>query len=1116
MNKPRIQQHLRDFNFRQLFIEGLGWDHPPASAEIIVDGQPYTLPAIAHKRGMVAFQFSAPDGERLPDYALRRKIEQQITRTAHEHLIIFTDAARTTQIWQWVKREPGKPTACREHTLYRNQSGEALIQKLENIAFTLAEEETLTLVDVIAGAGKGFDVQRVTKRFYDQFKKEHARFLTFVEGIDVAADRAWYGSVMLNRLMFVYFIQRKGFLDGDLHYLRHRLQRCQEEKGRDKFYSFYRYFLLRLFHEGLGGKARSPELQDLLGRIPYLNGGFFEPHIIEQTYGRIQIPDRAFERIFDYFDQYQWHLDERPLRDDNEINPDVLGFIFEKYINQKQMGAYYTQEDITGYMSRNTIIPFLFDAARKACKPAFAGDNAVWQLLQADPDRYIYPAIKHGIKLDIHSQPPTPLKAPLPLPPEIERGVDTTKPNLIERRKAWNKPAPPEYALPTEIWREVVARRQRYAELHTKLANGEVRDINDLITLNLDIVQFAQDVLRNCDRPELLRAFWRALEKISVLDPTVGSGAFLFAALNILKPLYEACLERMEAFVGDLDRSGEKHRPEKFSDFRAVLARVGAHPNADYFILKAIILNNLYGVDIMEEATEICKLRLFLKLAAQVDPDPAKDNFGIEPLPDIDFNIRAGNTLVGYATADEVRRAFKEETGGQGKLLLGESSSAYKRFEENVELADRAFGLFRTMQTDHGMDTREFADAKKNLRQKLKVLEVELNKCLAADYGIKTSDRPAYTNWLSTHIPFHWLVEFYGIVTSGGFDVIVGNPPYVSAAKVRRTYTVKNLKTLACPDIYAWVLERVNALLRSEGRSGMIVPLSLGFSGDFDDIRNVLYSENSLNWFSSYGRIPSALFNFDVRVRNTIHLGKKSRGEKVNYTTRLHRWFDAARPVLFTTLEYARFRPNLWKGRIPKLNTQRLVNAFERLCESSKATLDASTSPRATRHVLHFKKTAYNWLNYCRDLPPCFEGERRVEHTMFGDIHFPDRPSLDLAMLLANGKWMFAYWCAIADDFHVTRWNFADFPADLSKLSVEHRTALLEHVEDLEQAMADATQFKLNAGRRVGNYNLAKCRHVTDKTDTLIANALGIADAWDDVELYYVQVVKTDFSDDAE
>ena len=77
----------------------------------------------------------------------------------------------------------------------------------------------------------------------------------------------------------------------------------------------------------------------------------------------------------------------------------------------------------------------------------------------------------------------------------------------------------------------------------------------------------------------------------------------------------------MEAFVDDLDRSGEKHRPRSSHDFREVLARVAAHPNRRYFIFKSIILNNLFGVDIMEEAVEICKLRLFLKLAAQVEPD---------------------------------------------------------------------------------------------------------------------------------------------------------------------------------------------------------------------------------------------------------------------------------------------------------------------------------------------------------------------------------------------------------------------------------------------------------------------------------------------------------------
>src|SRR5262249_22479321 len=156
-----------------------------------------------------------------------------------------------------------------------------------------------------------FDVERVTKRFYDRFQKEHAAFLKFIAGITESADREWYASVMLNRLMFVYFVQRKGFLDGDHDYLRNRLSRTRAEHGKDKFYSFYRYFLLRLLHEGLGGKARTQELEKLVGRIPYLNGGLFDVHELEKSdrYGKaIQIPDKAFEHIFDYFDQYQWHL----------------------------------------------------------------------------------------------------------------------------------------------------------------------------------------------------------------------------------------------------------------------------------------------------------------------------------------------------------------------------------------------------------------------------------------------------------------------------------------------------------------------------------------------------------------------------------------------------------------------------------------------------------------------------------------------------------------------------------------------------------------------------------------------------------------------------------------
>src|SRR5690606_2263061 len=102
-------------------------------------------------------------------------------------------------------------------------------------------------------------------------------------------------------------------------------------------------------------------------------------------------------------------------------------------------------------------------------------------------------------------------------------------------------------------------------------------------------------------------------------------------------------------FVGEL---GSDDHPQKYSDFKRVLAQVAQHPNQTYFVLKSIVVNNLYGVDIMAEAVEIAKLRLFLKLVSQVETVNQ-----VEPLPDIDFNIRAGNTLVGFTTREEVRQA---------------------------------------------------------------------------------------------------------------------------------------------------------------------------------------------------------------------------------------------------------------------------------------------------------------------------------------------------------------------------------------------------------------------------------------------------------------------------
>jgi hypothetical protein len=99
--------------------------------------------------------------------------------------------------------------------------------------------------------------EKVVKRFYAEFAKQHEAFLAFIKGMDDALpdkdnfNKKWYASLMMNRLMFCYFIQKKRFLDWNDNYLQDKLKACKKLKGADNFYGFYRSFLLELFHHEL-------------------------------------------------------------------------------------------------------------------------------------------------------------------------------------------------------------------------------------------------------------------------------------------------------------------------------------------------------------------------------------------------------------------------------------------------------------------------------------------------------------------------------------------------------------------------------------------------------------------------------------------------------------------------------------------------------------------------------------------------------------------------------------------------------------------------------------------------------------------------------------------------
>jgi hypothetical protein len=1078
IDRARASTYLKAFDFPKLFIEELGWDRPSSRHGEIVEcnDQQFSLTPVAEKRGVRIFHC----GE-IPDRNLRQRIEREVTKRVYEHLIIFTDPGQTRQIWQWVAREKGKPAAFREHTWLASSAPDPLIQKLYHIAFTLDEEETLTLAEGTRRMRDAFDREEITKRFYEAFKKQHDRFLGFIEGLTSKADRQWYASLMLNRLMFVYFIQKKGFLDADIHYLRNRLTKVRETKGKDHFHSFYRAFLLKLFHGGLATprEERDPETVLLLGNIPYLNGGLFEPHALEADGNTIQIADAAFEGIFGFFDQYEWTLDTRPIEraDGREINPDVLGHIFEKYINQKQMGAYYTKEDITDYITKNTVIPWLFRNAINHDNVAFEPSGAVWRLPRDNPDAYIHSAIKKGVEL--------------PLPAHIEEGIaDPSK------CPDWNKAAPSEYALPTETWREVVDRRRRYGSIRAKMAAGEIISIEDFVTCNLDIRQFARDVVQYAESPDLVRAFWKGIKAITILDPACGSGAFLFASLNILYDLYDACIERMEQFVSSAPEGNGLR--QVYSDFREVLRQLSEHPNRDYFICKSIIIANLYGVDVMDEAVEICKLRLFLKLAAQLERADQ-----IEPLPDIDFNIRAGNSVLGFKTIEDA---------------LSQSARAGLRFDDTLseirvksDDLDQALHLFKLQQTRLGGNVQ--ATDKAIIRQKLGSLKAGLSECFAGLYAPKRPDNdPAWLgDWLLSQKPFHWIIEFHEITSKGGFSVIIGNPPYVEIDKgySRKALLAEYTTCLEAwsrdEDLYTLFVERSLSLIdKTNGAIGLILPLSVAFSTKrpYVALRSAIASAAG-NWhWSHFDRIPSALFGNDVRTRCSIGIYRTgmSPSNPAFFTTSLRRWGIDQRDYLFDGLSYAAFHGDI-RDRIPKLADNIQAGGLAYLLSLKRPLglqlgrpISANTlitmAPTYPAKAVFVAGTAYNWFPVWRSIPPTTDekGRASVPARAIG-FAFESESEADLVFALLCSSLGYWWWAVASDGFNLKKWLVESFPLSPAALPSEFRAGLADLGAQLKTELEKHYVYKDNQGRK-GNFYLPACAAVIKRIDETIDAAL--------------------------
>jgi hypothetical protein len=190
VNIDVMRRHLRRFDLVGLLVDELGWDHHGITVPPIeIDGTEYLLRAVAQKCGFVVFECSPHHDGCIPLAPIRRRIEKQLVKWAHEHLIVFVDAARTTQVWQWTKRRSDGPDLVRCETFYPGSSGNLLLEKLQKMVFDIGEEDRVTIVDAAEKVRRAFDIEKVTKRFYERFRAEHRQFLGMIDGIPNRGDR---------------------------------------------------------------------------------------------------------------------------------------------------------------------------------------------------------------------------------------------------------------------------------------------------------------------------------------------------------------------------------------------------------------------------------------------------------------------------------------------------------------------------------------------------------------------------------------------------------------------------------------------------------------------------------------------------------------------------------------------------------------------------------------------------------------------------------------------------------------------------------------------------------------------------------------------------------------
>lgn len=239
---------------------------------------------------------------------------------------------------------------------------------------------------------KAFSVEALSDDFFDEYRKQYAEFVKFLTGKEyVKKGNKWveqktgepdaqyftsfkeddklvrdYIKKMMGRIVFLYFLQSKGWLAGNLHYMHDLFYDASDEVKGNFLDKVLEPMFFGLLNTKLEDRSSAPLVNGVgvkyipnADKIPYLNGGLFQQEKIDEVDSCF--PAGMFQSLFDFFDSYNFTIDENDPNDaEVGVDPEMLGKIFENLLeDNKDKGAFYTPKEIVRYMCQESLTAYL-------------------------------------------------------------------------------------------------------------------------------------------------------------------------------------------------------------------------------------------------------------------------------------------------------------------------------------------------------------------------------------------------------------------------------------------------------------------------------------------------------------------------------------------------------------------------------------------------------------------------------------------------------------------------------------------------------------------------------------------------------------------------------------